>query len=105
MEVKENEIRYNGENGEKILNLSNFHCIVFHLGMLDMENWKKIYSINFSVPYIRIVSGRARPLEKEILDRCLWARSRIIDRSIFLRALEGNDIFGMKYKIVKEVLV
>ena len=102
--LKKLNIEFISENDLKKDYFKNYDCIVLHLGMLDIK--KNLYenSPDSLPPYVRIVTGRARPLPQEILNKCLWAKNRLIDRSVFIRALELKDPFDIKYKIFKEVL-
>jgi hypothetical protein len=83
---------------------TSYDCVVFHLGMLEVN--KELYELDpNSIPaYVRIVTGRAKPLPEEILKKCLWANSWLIDRSVFIRAFGSKDIFDIKYKIFIGVL-
>ncbi len=92
------------ENKDSFPDLKNYDCVVFHLGMLDVR--QDLYEIEPDnlPPYVRIVTGRARPLSHDILQKCLWANSRLIDRSVFMRGLEPDDLFEKKYRVFWGVL-
>ncbi len=104
--LKEINIFVVSEDKDNFHDLKDYDCVVFHLGMLDVK--EGLYDIKPGnlPPYIRIVTGRAKPLSKEILLKCLWANSRQIDRSVFIRALKANDndILEKKYKVFWGVL-
>ena len=103
--LKKLNIEFLSENDLMRYNFQNYDCIVLHLGMLDVN--EKLYWISPDClpPYVRIVTGRAKSLPEKILNNCLWANSRLIDRSMFIRAFESEDVFDIKYKIFKECLL
>jgi len=84
--------------------LKNYDCVVFHLGMLDVSPGLYDIEPDNLPPYIRIVTGRARPINDGILQKCLWANSRLLDRSVFISGLESEDILEKKYRIFWGVL-
>jgi len=102
--LKEINIFVVPEDKDNFNDLKDYDCVVFHLGMLDVK--KDLYCIEPQKlpPYIRIVTGRARPLSDEILQECLWANSPQIDRSVFIKALSADGIFERKYQVFWGVL-
>jgi len=103
--LKELNIEFVSENHLKSDNFQNYDCIVLHLGIFDVNENLYWISPDCLPPYVRIVTGRAKSLPEKILNNCLWANSRLIDRSVFIRAFESEDVFDIKYKIFKECLL
>jgi hypothetical protein len=79
--------------------LKDYHITLIHLGLLDKR--MDIYEMapEKCSPFMRIVTGRPKNIENDILNITPWARCPQIDRTVLLDYLNEEDHFEIKWRI------